>query len=412
MPERWQRELRKLKSVQPPGDLWDRVMLGPRLATQAKLGRRWPGWVAPLAAAAAVVAVVAGTAAVSNAIHGPRATAGAGRAHPVTAYVANDESGTVTPIATATNTAGHRSRSGAALTPSRSPRTARPPTSPTAIGHGDPDRDRHRHRGHADHGGRNPSASRSPRTARPPTSPTPSSGTVTPIATATNTAGPPITVGSRPDAIAITPDGKTAYVANNGSGTVTPIATATNTARTPIKVGPSPGASRSPRTARPPTWSTGSNTVTPIATATNTAGTDQPAALPTAIAITPDGTTAYVTNDASGTVTPIATASNTAATDHGRPESLRDRHHPGRHDRLRGQQGLEQRDPHRHCHQHRRPTDHGRQLPRAIAITPDGTTAYVTNGASSSVTPIATASNTALPPIKTGCYPDAVAIAP
>ena len=74
MPERWQRELRKLKSVQPPGDLWDRVMLGARLPAEAKPGRRWPGWAAPLAAAAAVVAVVAGTAAVSNAFHGPRAT--------------------------------------------------------------------------------------------------------------------------------------------------------------------------------------------------------------------------------------------------------------------------------------------------------------------------------------------------
>ena len=39
-------------------------------------------------------------------------------------------------------------------------------------------------------------------------------GTVTPIATATNTAGRPITTGSDrdPDAIAITPDGTTAYV--------------------------------------------------------------------------------------------------------------------------------------------------------------------------------------------------------
>jgi cytochrome c biogenesis protein CcmG/thiol:disulfide interchange protein DsbE len=33
-------------------------------------GLRWPGWVAPLAAAAAVIAVVAGTAATSSAIHG------------------------------------------------------------------------------------------------------------------------------------------------------------------------------------------------------------------------------------------------------------------------------------------------------------------------------------------------------
>ena len=42
-------------------------------------------------------------------------------------------------------------------------------------------------------------------------------GTVTPIATATNTAGPPIKVGSDAGPIAITPDGKTAYVVNAGT---------------------------------------------------------------------------------------------------------------------------------------------------------------------------------------------------
>src|ERR1019366_1816311 len=89
---------------------------------------------------------------------------------------------------------------------------------------------------------------------------------------ATNTAGPPIPVGSYPEGIAITPDGKTAYVANYISDTVTPIATATNTAGPPITTG-------------------------------NT---------PQGIAITPDGKTAYVANNSSGTVTPIATATNTA----------------------------------------------------------------------------------------------------
>jgi DNA-binding beta-propeller fold protein YncE len=39
-------------------------------------------------------------------------------------------------------------------------------------------------------------------------------GTVTPISIRTNTPGPPIRAGSSPDAIAITPDGKTAYVTN------------------------------------------------------------------------------------------------------------------------------------------------------------------------------------------------------
>jgi YVTN family beta-propeller protein len=98
------------------------------------------------------------------------------------------------------------------------------------------------------------------------------SDTVTPITTRTNTAGPPITVGSNPYAIAITPDGKTAYVLNSGSDTVTPIMTRSNTARPPIRVG----------------------------------------SFPSAIAITPDGKTAYVTNAGSGTVTPIVTRTNTA----------------------------------------------------------------------------------------------------
>ena len=65
---------------------------------------------------------------------------------------------------------------------------------------------------------------------------------MTPIATATNTAGAPITVGGAPRAIAITPNGKTAYVLNYGSGTVTPIATRTNTAGRSIRVGSDPSA--------------------------------------------------------------------------------------------------------------------------------------------------------------------------
>jgi len=94
---------------------------------------------------------------------------------------------------------------------------------------------------------------------------------VIPIRTATNTALPPIKVGGYSDAIAITPDGKTAYVADPQSGTVIPIRTATNTALPPIQV----------------------------------------AGHPSAMAITPDGKTAYVASD-EGTVTPIRTTANTA----------------------------------------------------------------------------------------------------
>jgi len=49
--------------------------------------------------------------------------------------------------------------------------------------------------------------------------------------------GQPIPVGREPLAIAITPDGRTAYVVSFTSGTVTPINTATNTPERPIHVG-------------------------------------------------------------------------------------------------------------------------------------------------------------------------------
>ena len=64
--------------------------------------------------------------------------------------------------------------------------------------------------------------------------------TVTPVDTATDTAGTPISVGSNPDAIAITPDGSTAYVANELDDTVTPIDIATNTRRLPDQRGQPP----------------------------------------------------------------------------------------------------------------------------------------------------------------------------
>ena len=80
---------------------------------------------------------------------------------------------------------------------------------------------------------------------------------MTPIDTATNAPGTPIPVGSSPSAIAITPDGMTAYVANSNVATVTPIDLTTNTPGTPIAVGINPEV----------------------------------------IAITPDGTTVYVVNE-------------------------------------------------------------------------------------------------------------------
>ncbi len=99
---------------------------------------------------------------------------------------------------------------------------------------------------------------------------------MTPIDTATNTAGTAITVGQRVQAASPSPPtGQTAYVANTGRGTVTPI-----------------DHRHQHRRRRRSPW----------------------ASVPTGIAITPNGQTAYVANNGSGTVTPIDTATNTAGT--------------------------------------------------------------------------------------------------
>src|SRR5258708_16385211 len=58
VPERWQRELRKLRALEPPAGLWDRAMAGPR-GEPPRVRRTWRV-IAPIAAALAVV-VVAGT---------------------------------------------------------------------------------------------------------------------------------------------------------------------------------------------------------------------------------------------------------------------------------------------------------------------------------------------------------------
>ena len=65
-------------------------------------------------------------------------------------------------------------------------------------------------------------------------------GTVSVITTATGAVSAPITVGTLPDGVAITPDGKHAYVTNYVDGTVSVITTATGAVSAPITVGKVP----------------------------------------------------------------------------------------------------------------------------------------------------------------------------
>ena len=237
------------------------------------------------------------------------------------------------------------------------------------------------------------------------------SGTVTPVDLGTGTTGKPIPVGSGPDAIAITPDGKTAYVTDMGvgcgatlavcpPGTVRPLYLASGKVGKPIQVGSGPDAIAITPDGKMAYVANGgganggpqANSVTPIDLATGATGrpiSTVSAATPTtveawprAIAITPDGRTAYVANGLGTSVVPIDLATGTA----GAPITV----------------GID---------------------PDAIAITPDGNTAYVADYADDTVTPINLATNVPGPPVQVGptlgrhnhdllWHPTAIAITP
>jgi YVTN family beta-propeller protein len=93
------------------------------------------------------------------------------------------------------------------------------------------------------------------------------SDTVTPIDTATNTAGPFLPVGFDPYDIAITPDSATAYVAVGGSA-IEPIATATDAVGPPIEASGFMAVTPDGKTL----YTLNGGGVTPVPTATNTPG--------------------------------------------------------------------------------------------------------------------------------------------
>jgi YVTN family beta-propeller protein len=214
---------------------------------------------------------------------------------------------------------------------------------------------------------------------------------VQPIDLATNTAGKPIDLQWPPDAIVITPDGKTAYASNGfPSLTLTPINLATNTPGKPIKLSEPPQAiAMAPDGKAYVAIQTGTGSprhfralyeFMSLDLATGKLG--KPVKLsgePEAIAITPNGKIAYVTMFSSHTVTPINLSANKA----GKPIKISGKS----------------------------PGNDFTGLPFAIAITPDGKTAYVTNGGSGTVTPIDVATDKPGKPIKISGKPGADAIA-
>jgi DNA-binding beta-propeller fold protein YncE len=227
-----------------------------------------------------------------------------------------------------------------------------------------------------------------------------STGAVTPISTATHKRDKPIQVepgGNAFGEMAITPNGKTLYVAlfgGPGSSSVIPIATATNRPGKPIAIPTNATAiviAPDGRTAyvigHSPVANTERIQVTPIATATNRPGTPiivgrGVIADDTPVVMTPDGHTIYIldryTDSSPGGVIPFSTATNT-------PSKL---------------------------------ISFGTAFVEGIAIAPDGSTAYVLSVPARNlctpgdVTPLATATNTAGRPIKVGCGSSVAAFTP
>jgi YVTN family beta-propeller protein len=203
-----------------------------------------------------------------------------------------------------------------------------------------------------------------------------SGGTIIPVNLATDAVGPSIPVGANPSAIAITPDGQTAYVVY-GSGSVVPVNLATDTVGASIGVGSDPTAVAITPNGQTAYVTSYSGTVTPIDIASNTAGSpivfNPINAGPDAVAIAPNGQTAYVTTYNTDTVIPIDIATNAQGAAIGVGSG-----------------------------------------PDAIAVTPDSQTAYVANSGDSTLTPIDLATNAAetVIPVTANSDPNGIAITP
>ncbi|HTW97745.1 MAG TPA: hypothetical protein VMD59_03150, partial [Acidimicrobiales bacterium] len=140
--------------------------------------------------------------------------------------------------------------------------------------------------------------------------------TVTPIDLATHKAGKPIAVGNAPEAVAVSKDGTTVYVANANSESVTPIDAGTGVAGSPISMdGGSPDAFAVAGSTVYVAVGNGSakGDIVPLDVATGSAGTPITVGKdPTGLAVTPDGTTAWVACYASDELVPVTLAAGKA----------------------------------------------------------------------------------------------------
>jgi YVTN family beta-propeller protein len=207
-----------------------------------------------------------------------------------------------------------------------------------------------------------------------------SGNTVSVISTATNTViGSPITVGTGPLGVAVTPDGSKVYVTSNfldRQPNLSVIDTATNAVSTTITGIDRPvGVAVTPDGRKVYVADEVANSVAVIDTATNAVTATIPVGSnPLGVAVNPDGSKVYTTNSgnifAAGTVSVIDTATNTMI---GSPITVG-------------------------------------TIPFGVAVTRDGSKVYVANEDDNTVSVIDTTKNTVIATIPVGSNPVALGI--
>jgi YVTN family beta-propeller protein len=190
---------------------------------------------------------------------------------------------------------------------------------------------------------------------------------------ATNTLASTVTVGVAPFAVAITPDGDYAYVTNGGSASVSVISTTSNKVSATITVGIGPyGVAFSPDGRYAYVTNFGTSTVSVVSTAlTMVVATVPVGNSPQGVAVSPDGQCVYVADFGAGTVSVISTVSNTVTA-----------------------------------------TVTVEAGPNDVAVTPDGGYVYVVNSGSGSVSVIDTSTNLVIARVAGFNQPSGLALTP
>jgi YVTN family beta-propeller protein len=197
--------------------------------------------------------------------------------------------------------------------------------------------------------------------------------------------------GSDPNAIAVTPNGLTAYVADEGGSKVVPFNAITDSTGSTIGMPSGPNdLAVTPDGTKLFVTVPGSNVVEVVSTSTNATIATVSISDPYAIAITPNGTTAWVTSYSNGVIYPIDTATlfvGKAITVGSEPDAIAIS--PDGAQMLVANYGSNSVTPINLKTMTPSTALSVDQGPTSIAITPDGADAFVTDASSGTVNPIA-----------------------